>query len=102
MSGGWKGSDRRDRLPPDWPAIRAEVLRRDLYRCRWVLANGELCREMATDVDHIERDGGDGKENLQSLCGPHHAAKSSQEGNEARREKKRRALLPADRSTLRN
>ena len=29
MSGGWKGSDRKARLPSNWQTIRAKVLTRD-------------------------------------------------------------------------
>lgn len=101
MSGGWKGSDRRDRLPADWPARRAFVLKRDLYRCTQVLVDGSQCRAMANQVDHVARGDDHSYENLTSLCEDHHAAKSSREGNEARRDKKRRAYLPPDRSTLR-
>jgi len=83
MSGGWAGSDRRDRLPPDWSAIRAAVLRRDGYRCTRQTVLGR-CLGTATQVDHMVRGDDHRMENLTSLCGPHHAEKSSREGNEAK------------------
>lgn len=83
MPGGWKDSDRRERLPTDWPSIRKRVLRRDGYRCTEV-ENGVRCVAKATDVDHV-RPGDDHREsNLTSLCGDHHQAKSSREGARGR------------------
>lgn len=85
----WQNSTRRDRLPPDWPQIRKRALRRDKYLCQWRIAPGELCEAYATDVDHKDRGDDHRLENLQSLCGPHHQAKSSSEGGEARAKKRR-------------
>lgn len=72
----WATSNRLERLPDNWPQLRREVLARDRYTCQ---ARG--CSERATDVDHIDRHGGDGKANLQSLCQYHHNKKSSAEGH---------------------
>jgi 5-methylcytosine-specific restriction enzyme A len=100
MSGGWEGSDRRDRLPPDWPAIRQRILERDGHRCTWYVS-GLRCKAVATDVDH-RRPGDDHRDsNLQSLCGPHHAGKSAREGNAAKAarkaaEKRPREISPRD------
>lgn len=79
----WQNSTRRDRLPPDWPRIRKRVLRRDKYLCQHRDADGDLCAAYATDVDHKDRGDDHRLENLQSLCGEHHRAKSSSEGGEA-------------------
>ena len=80
---GWKGSDRRDRLPADWPRIRARVLRRDQGQCTHPDDFGARCPELATDVDHI-RPGDDHSDgNLRALCSWHHKAKSSSEGGAA-------------------
>lgn len=88
MPGGWAGSDRLQRLPPDWAKIRKRILRRDGFRCTHI-DDGVRCAEPATDVDHI-RPGDDHREtNLRSLCGPHHQAKSSREGAEALKKKRR-------------
>lgn len=97
---GWENSDRRDRLPADWEAIRKAVFRRDLYRCRWQLPGGDLCRAVATDVDHIVAGDDHSMSNLQALCRPHHERKSALEGVEARRQKKDSSRLPPDASTL--
>lgn len=78
----WETSTRRDTLPPDWPALRRLVLARDSYRCRWIEHN-RRCPVTATDVDHIDRLGGDHPSNLRALCGPHHQRKSSREGGVA-------------------
>lgn len=80
----WRGSDRRERLPANWPTIRKRILKRDNYRCRWRLTTGGRCNDTATDVDHIERGDDHRDENLQSLCEYHHRIKSGQEGAEAR------------------
>jgi len=87
MTGQWAGSTRRRTLPPNWPGIRAAIIRRDQGRCQWHTDSG-TCGKPATDVDHIRRGGGDHPSNLRSLCAPHHARKSSAEGNAARAERK--------------
>jgi 5-methylcytosine-specific restriction protein A len=86
----WEGSDRRTRLPPDWPKIRRRVLRRDQHRCTARDADNVRCPQPATDVDHI-RAGDDHRDaNLTSLCGWHHQRKSSREGAAARAAQRRR------------
>lgn len=94
---GWQGSDRRERLPANWPAIRKRILRRDGHRCTARDQDGDRCPEAATDVDHVRR--GDIHEdwNLTSLCEWHHDRKSATEGataaaiqRAARRKKYRR------------
>lgn len=91
VSGKWKGSTRRESLPPRWRyVIRPRILRRDCYVC-----TEPGCCELATDVDHVishELGGSDEDENLTSLCRPHHAKKSAQEGLDARRAKQKAAL----------
>lgn len=72
----WEKSDRRARLPKDWPAIRQRILRRDGYRCR-------LCGAPASDVDHIERGDNHDPSNLRALCKPCHTRKSAEEGRQA-------------------
>ncbi|MFJ1932632.1 HNH endonuclease [Kitasatospora sp. NPDC088160] len=86
----WATSDRRARLPADWPRIRFRVLVRDGHRCTAKDQYGDRCIEPATDVDHI-RPGDDHREvNLQSLCGWHHRVKSSREGAAAKAARRRR------------
>lgn len=81
----WEGSDRRDRLPPDWNTrIRPRILRRDGHRCTARHTGGAHCPEPATDVDHIIPGDDHRDENLTSLCQWHHQRKSSREGAAAR------------------
>lgn len=51
--------------------------------CQWVLPNGTLCLDIATDVDHKTAGDDHGHHNLQSLCRMHHSRKSSSEGGVA-------------------
>ena len=81
----WNTSNRRARLPKNWAAIRAAVLKRDGYRCCHVRTDtGLRCTEAATEVDHIKAGDDHSEGNLQSLCVWHHARKSSREGASAR------------------
>lgn len=80
---GWETSNRKASLPSNWPSIRLDILRRDKYRCQWVLADGGKCRKKATDVDHIERNNDHRYSNLRGLCSFHHNKKSSAEGSNA-------------------
>ena len=84
MPGRWAGSGRRVRLPSNWRAIRAAVLRRDGHQCTWV-QDGQRCTQQATEVDHIRPMTDDHTlESLRSLCAMHHGKKSSAEGHAAR------------------
>jgi 5-methylcytosine-specific restriction protein A len=86
----WSGSDRRERLPDNWSAIRRRVLRRDGYQCTARdLTTGVRCAEPATDVDHIVPGDDHRETNLRSLCGWHHRRKSSSEGGAARAARRR-------------
>jgi 5-methylcytosine-specific restriction enzyme A len=81
---GWTGSTRRLRLPPGWAQIRIQRLRLDGFRCQILVAPGVICGAPATDVDHIQAMTDDHSlEALRSLCGPHHRAKSANEGGTA-------------------
>lgn len=90
----WDGSDRRSRLPDDWPLRRIRVLRRDGYRCQHRDSAGVKCGEPANQVDHIVRGDNHDESNLQALCRFHHARKSSAEGAAARRPKPTRRREP--------
>lgn len=79
---GWRGSNRRARLPADWPKRRKAQLEADGYRCRWT-EHGDRCPQRATDVDHIQASA-DNHDELQSLCSYHHSLKSALEGVEAK------------------
>lgn len=82
MSGGWRGSTRKSRLPADWPWRRRTVMRRDKGVC-W------LCHRPGADrVDHKVPGDDHSLENLAPVhdaVPPHcHRTKSSQEGVQAR------------------
>ncbi|MFE9432330.1 HNH endonuclease signature motif containing protein [Streptomyces sp. NPDC006640] len=79
MSGGYRGSDRKARLPSNWRVIRAKVLARDPI-CK-------ICNvRPSTHCDHIEaKTDAHAEDRLQGLCGPCHDQKSSREGNDAQR-----------------
>jgi 5-methylcytosine-specific restriction protein A len=97
MSGGWKDSDRRARLPTDWPARRTAVHKRSGWKCEVLVikhAGGlpQRCGRYADGgVDHIINDDDDSLSNLRDTCSTHHRSKSSQEGNAAKAA--RRALI---------
>ena len=82
-------SDRKARLPKDWQARRAQVLRRAGYRCEAKHSDGSRCEERATDVDHIVAGDDHSLTNLQALCSWHHDRKTAREAAEARRRRPR-------------
>lgn len=82
---GWETSDRRDTLPANWPALRAERLLIDGHRCTSTMRDGSRCRDRATDVDHPDDRTNHRVEDLRSICTWHHRRKSSREGAAARR-----------------
>lgn len=92
----WEGSDRLERLPDDWPALRAERLRLDGYRCTKRLPSGKRCPRKASDVDHHIPGDDHRIANLRSLCAHHHARKSAREGIQARRERAKARKRPAE------
>lgn len=81
----WDGSDRRERLPEDWPARRAACIAAAGGRCQALLPSGARCPRPATDADHKVPNDDHGPRNLQALCKHHHGKKSAGEGNAARR-----------------
>lgn len=87
---GWAGSDRRSRLPNDWPKRRNQVLKRDGKRCTHLDDRGIRCPEIATEVDHIVAGDNHDLSNLRSLCTYHHLKKSGSEGGSAFAAVKRR------------
>lgn len=81
----WETSDRRERLPADWPAIVARIKKRDGNRCRWILEKTKRrCPRDGTQVDHRIPGDNHADSNLQLLCDFHHGKKSAKEGHEAR------------------
>jgi 5-methylcytosine-specific restriction enzyme A len=77
----WDGSTRRQRLPPDWPAIQRAVLERDGHQCQ---LRYDGCTTLASHADHIEAGDDHRMASLQAACSHCHAIKSSAEGNAAR------------------
>jgi 5-methylcytosine-specific restriction protein A len=68
----WSSSDRRSRLPHDWPKRRAITLKNDpTCQLRY-----DCCTIVSTDVDH--RIAGDDHRlsNLQGVCHPCHERKT--------------------------
>jgi len=94
----WEGSDRRARLPEDWPKRRAEQLRLDGGRCTWVLGSGARCPRPATDVDHKYEmaDRHEVGKDLQSLCGHHHDRKTASAAYRFKAQRKASRLRPAE------
>jgi 5-methylcytosine-specific restriction enzyme A len=69
----WAGSDRRTRLPTDWPSRRRAVLERDGRRCY-------TCGGAAGEVDHVRAGDDHRLENLAAICTACHKIKSAREG----------------------
>ncbi|GEL19347.1 hypothetical protein PA7_31840 [Pseudonocardia asaccharolytica DSM 44247 = NBRC 16224] len=93
MSGQWEGRA-SGRNSAAWKRLRRFILDRDSHRCTWPTDHGP-CGAPADQVDHIDRHGGDDPNNLRALCRPHHAIKTSAEGNAERwRHRERRPTRP--------
>lgn len=71
----WETSDRRERLPANWPEIRRGVLKDAGWRCQIRLPG---CTSMATEVDHVRFR--DETSPLQAACSHCHGKKSAMEG----------------------
>jgi hypothetical protein len=82
----WSTSNRKSELPPNWEALRREVLARCGGRCEVLKKDGSRCRDKARDVDHIQRGSDHRTSNLRGICQWHHARKSAQEGAAAKAE----------------
>ena len=90
----WSSSNRRQRLPKDWPAIRARILKRDGYRCGLLLGG---CLTVATEVDHRVRGDNHDESNLQAVCSSCHKKKTLVEAREASRRKRELRFRPSER-----
>ncbi len=85
MPGGWAASDRRERLPANWEALRRQVRIRSGGRCEVIKgSNSQRCTNPARDCDHILAGDDHRLQNLQDICVFHHRHKSSVEGNAAK------------------
>lgn len=74
----WSTSDRRQRLPANWAAIRAKVKVRAHGRCQAVTHERD-CDLIGTDADHIHAGDDHRMANLQWLSSPCHRAKTDRE-----------------------
>ncbi len=91
MSGQWRDSDRRSRLPANWESLRKQVHRRDNSQCQVRLPSGSRCLEPAVDVDHIRAGDDHRLSNLRCICDWHHSKKSAREGAMAYNAKMKRS-----------
>jgi 5-methylcytosine-specific restriction endonuclease McrA len=89
----WSSSDRRSRLPADWPRRRAAILRRDGWLCQIA---GDHCTRFATEVDHIQPSDDHRLDNLQAVCGRCHAEKTAGEAKAAQAVTRARGRRPAE------
>jgi len=94
----WEGSDRRFRLPADWPKRRAQQLKLDGNRCTWRLGSGARCPRPATDVDHKYEmtDRHEPGRDLQSLCAAHHSRKTALAAQSFKRAQKQKRYRPTE------
>lgn len=93
----WETSDRRERLPADWPKRVARVKERDGNRCTWKLPSGVRCPRVGTDVDHRVPGDNHDLRNLQLLCRHHHDKKTQREAWAGRKKKAPKKQKRADR-----
>ena len=95
MPNGWRGSNRKSRLPVDWERLRKVVLERCGFRCEWT--DGQhRCWNSATDVDHVEAGDNHSLDNLQGLCSPHHLEKTGRDARARQLRFKHLARLPEE------
>lgn len=74
----WQTSDRRSRLPSDWPKRRQQVKRRARGRCESEHHEPE-CDGVGTECDHVVNNDDHSLDNLQWLSTPCHKAKTQRE-----------------------
>lgn len=71
----WSTSDRRDRLPANWPHLVKQVKIRAHGRCEDP-CHAEQCDGRAAEVDHIRQGDDHSLDNLQALSTACHARKT--------------------------
>ena len=71
----WSSSDRRSRLPDNWPALAAIVKRNARGRCQ-ATHHADGCDGHGTEVDHITQGDDHSLGNLQALSTACHARKT--------------------------
>lgn len=90
----WSTSNRRERLPEDWPERVAETYRKKGRRC---LIKDPGCLGRASEVDHIEPGDDHSLANLRPACSKCHGRKSADEGNAMKARLKAARFRPARR-----
>jgi 5-methylcytosine-specific restriction enzyme A len=90
------GSWRSVPLPPNWPAIRADIMARDPI-CLWGFLPGEdgPCAMPSEDVDHMGDPDDHSYELLRGICRAHHRRRTASQGVAGR------AMIRASRPRLR-
>ena len=91
----WSTSDRKDRLPDNWPQIRATVKARAKGKCE-ANPHAKGCGGWGRDADHKTPGDDHRLENLQWLSGPCHRAKTNQETAARNRERKAARIRPRE------
>jgi 5-methylcytosine-specific restriction protein A len=74
----WSTSDRRERLPDNWEAIRRQVKTRAKGKCQ-ATTHAKGCGGWGSDADHIEAGDNHHLDNLQWLSRACHWAKTNRE-----------------------
>jgi 5-methylcytosine-specific restriction protein A len=99
----WDTSDRRERLPDNWPALRGATKKRaratsklGYAQCEARLPSGKRCPREGTDCDHVIPGDDHRLANLRWLCGFHHDKKSAAEGRAAQAAKKASRYRPRE------
>ena len=91
----WSTSDRKQRLPHDWPQVRAAVKARAKGKCQ-ARTHAPKCRGWGSDADHITPGDDHSMANLQWLSGPCHWAKTNRETAARNRERKTARYKPSE------
>ncbi len=86
----WSSSDRRQRLPRNWPYIVKRIRRRDGDRCQVILQDGSQCPNSYGAIDHILNNDDHRDENLRVICDDCHGPKTARESGAARAANRRR------------
>lgn len=91
----WSTSDRKQRLPHDWPKRRAAVKARAKGKCE-ATTHAPKCRGWGSDADHIIPGDDHSMDNLQWLSGACHWAKTNRETAARNRERKTARYKPSE------
>lgn len=91
----WSTSDRRERLPDNWPQIRARVKARAKGKCE-ATQHAKKCNGWGRDADHIVAGDDHSMDNLQWLSYPCHLSKTAREAAARNRERKAARIRPRE------